>query len=874
MNATTSGSYTVRVTDANGCSSTSAPTVVTVNPIPATPTVTPGGPTTFCSGGSVTLTSSSTSGNVWSPGGATTQSITGATTERQLHRPSRPSGCSSAVSTPVVVTVNPTPAAPTITPGGPTTFCSGQSVTLTSSATSGNTWSPGGATTQSITVNTSGNYTVTQTVSGCTSAPSAPITVTVTPAPPGPTITPSGPTTFCAGGSVTLTSSATSGNNWSPGGQTTQAITVTTSGSYTVTQTVSGCVSAASSPVVVTVNPVPAAPTITPSGATTFCSGGSVTLTSSSTSGNSWSPGGQTTQSITVTTSGTYSVQSTVSGCTSVASTPVTVTVNPTPAVPTITASGPTSFCVGSSVTLTSSSSTGNTWSPGGATTSSIVVTNSGSYTVQVSNAFGCTATSAPTVVTASPQPATPTITANGPTTFCQGGNVTLTSSSATNNTWSPGGQTTQSINASTSGTYTVVVTNQGCASNPSAPVTVTVQPLPVAQFTPTTAGLNASFTDLTTNNPIAWSWNFGDGGTSTLQNPTHTYAAPGSYSVCLTATNACGFNVSCQTILVCQQPVAAFNQSANLLQVNFTDVSTGTPTSWAWTFGDGGTSTQQNPSHTYAGPGTYNVCLTVTNSCSTTTACQNITVVCPAPQAGFTTIVLGFTANFTIQSSSPGTPTYAWDFGDGGTSTLFNPSHTYTTGGIYNVCLTITTECGVDTYCDSISVACPTPGTNFTWTSNGFVANFTDLSTNTPTGWLWDFGDGGTSTVQNPSHTFATIGLFFVCLTASNDCGTTAAYCQDVDIISAIDDAEIWNEVGIFPNPAHNSFTVSGLSAKVGKLNVEVYDLYGRLVVSREAQTGLQFQEEVSLEGLSSAVYVLKVSKAGKSRTFRLVKE
>ncbi|HEX2899871.1 MAG TPA: PKD domain-containing protein, partial [Bacteroidia bacterium] len=872
ITVTTSGSYTVTQTISGCTSAPSAPIVVTVNPIPATPAITAGGPTTFCAGGSVTLTSSSTSGNTWSPGGATTQSInvtTGGTYTVQVTT----AGCTSAPSAPVTVTVNPTPAAPVITPAGPTTFCTGGSVVLTSSATTGNTWSPGGATTQSITATASGSYTVTQTVGGCTSPASVPVVVTVTPPPPGPTVTASGPTTICAGSSVTLTSSATSGNTWSPGGATTQAITVNTAGSYTVTQTVSGCTSAPSTPVVVTVNPLPSTPTITASGPTTFCAGGSVTLTSSTPSGNVWSPSGQTTQSITVTTSGNYTVLATASGCSSATAVPVTVTVNAAPATPTISASGPTSFCTGGSVTLTSSSTSGNTWSPGGSTTQSVTVTTSGSYTVQVTNGFGCTATSAPTVVTASPQPATPTITASGPTTFCAGGSVNLVSSSTSGNTWSPGGSTGQTLSVSTAGSYSVVVTNQGCASNPSAPVVVTIQPLPVVQFTPSAAGMTVTFTDNSLNGPTAWSWNFGDGNTSTLQNPTHTYANPGSYSICLTATNSCGFNVSCQTILVCQAPVAAFSQTGNLLQVAFTDASTGSPTSWAWDFGDGGTSTLQNPSHSYAAPGTYNVCLTSTNACSTSTSCHAVTVVCPAPTGTFTSIVLGFTANFTIQSSAAGTPAYSWTFGDGGTSTLFNPSHTYALGGIYNVCLTITTECGSVTYCDNVTVACPAPGTDFFWTSNGLNVAFTDLTSNTPLTWAWDFGDGGTSTQQNPTHTYGTFGLFTVCLTATNDCDTTTT-CHDVDVLTAVGDAIEWSEVGIFPNPARDVLTVAGLSTRMGELTITVTDLYGRELIHHTAATGLQFSETISLNGLSSAVYMVKVTKGGKARTFRLVKE
>lgn len=151
----------------------------------------------------------------------------------------------------------------------------------------------------------------------------------------------------------------------------------------------------------------------------------------------------------------------------------------------------------------------------------------------------------------------------------------------------------------------------------------------PVAAFsgTPTSgyAPLTVTFTDASTNNPTSWAWTFGDGGTSTAKNPSHTYTAAGTYTVTLTATNAYGSDSETKTgyITVTTQPtnppVAAFSgtpTSGNIpLTVVFTDASTNNPTSWSWDFGDGGTSTAQNPSHTYTVAGTYTVTLTATNA-------------------------------------------------------------------------------------------------------------------------------------------------------------------------------------------------------------------------------------------------------------------
>lgn len=385
-----------------------------------------------------------------------------------------PSGCSDVATVFINQISTPTP---TLSASGPTTFCQGGNVTLSSNIATGLVWNPGGQTTQSIIVSQSGNYTVTSTGTNGCSATSLPLTVTVNSIPSTPTISPSGNVSICQGGAVTLTSSATTNNTWSPGGQTTPSISVNTAGSYTVTVTQNGC-TATSAPVNISVNAAPVLPTISASGPTTFCQGGSVVLTTNGISGIAWNPGGQTTQSITVTQGGTYTVTAvTASGCTAT-SNPITVTVNPVPATPVISASGPAVFCQGGSVNLSSSVSSNIVWTPGGATTPSISVNQNGTYTVTATNANGCTATSQPLTVTVNPTPPVPFITANGPTAFCQGGSVTLSSSSAAGNTWNTS-VTTQSISVSTPGNYSVTVTDiNGCTAT-SAPTTVTVFPQP-----------------------------------------------------------------------------------------------------------------------------------------------------------------------------------------------------------------------------------------------------------------------------------------------------------------------------------------------------------------------------------------------------------
>ncbi|MBI1770297.1 MAG: SprB repeat-containing protein, partial [Bacteroidetes bacterium] len=569
----TSGTYTVTATDGSGCPGTKSQ-IVTVNANPS-PTITAGGPTTFCSGGNVTLTSNAFSSYLWSSS-ETTQAITKSASGTYTVTVIDGNGCTGSASKVVTVNSNPTP---TITAGGATTFCSGGSVTLTSSAASAYAWT-GGATTASISATTSGNYFVTVTDgNGCTGV-SAAKTVTVNPN-PTPTITAGGATTFCSGGSVTLTSSAASAYAWT-GGATTASISATTSGNYFVTVTDGNGCTGVSAATAVTINPNPT-PTITAGGATTFCSGGSVTLTSSAASAYAWT-GGATSASLSVLTSGNYFVTVTDgNGCTGVsAATTVTVNSNPSVALSktdatcgnsdgTATATpsggsgvysylwnnlattqtinnlaagnydvtvtdangcsatgtvsvnsigGPTLSFTQTNVTcnggnngaidLTVSGGTPGfsySWS-NGTTSEDISTLNAGSYDVTVSDNNSCIATTSVTITQSAAL--TPTITAGGSTTFCSGGNVTLTSNAFSSYSWSSG-ETTQGITKSASGTYTVTVTDgSGCTGTASQVVTVNPNPIPTITAGGVTTFCSGGSVTLTSSAASAYAWTGG----------------------------------------------------------------------------------------------------------------------------------------------------------------------------------------------------------------------------------------------------------------------------------------------------------------------------------------------------------------------------
>lgn len=339
------------------------------------------------------------------------------------------------------------------------------------------------------------------------------------------TVTASGPTTICPGGSVTLTASPNSTYQWS-NGATTQSINVTTAGTFTVTVTNgSGCTgTSTATTVVVTSNPTP---TVAASGSTALCPGSNVTLTASQGSTYMWS-NGSTAQAITVSGAGTYTV--TVSypgGCTGTATQNVTAASAPNA---TINSSAGTNLCTGTSATLTAGGGTQYAWSNGGST-AAINVTAAGTYTVTVTNANGCTDTETITLTSV----ASPNAGINTPsTTFCQGGSAVLTGTGGGTYAWSTGANTS-AITVSTSGTYSVTVTAaNGCTDVET--VTMSQIAPPAASFTYTQNGSLVSFSNSSTgtNGACSYAWNFGDGGTASSQFPNHNYTGQGPFTVTL----------------------------------------------------------------------------------------------------------------------------------------------------------------------------------------------------------------------------------------------------------------------------------------------------------------------------------------------------
>ncbi|WP_291276152.1 hypothetical protein, partial [Flavobacterium sp.] len=566
--ATAAGSYTVTVTNSGGCSATSAATTVTVNSLP-TAAITTSAPTTFCSGGSVVLTASAGSSYKWMNGstaitGATSQTYTATTAGSYTVEVSNAAGC-KATSTATTVTVNTAPNAPTVTSA--VSYCQHATAAALTANGTGLKWYADNTTTTALSTaptpatTTAGttNYYVSQTSNGCESA-RAQITVTVNIL-PTVVITASTPTTFCTGGSATLTASAGSSYKWMNGtavitGATAQTYTATAAGNYTVeVSNASGC-KATSQVTAVTVNAAPMA-TITTTTSTTFCAGGSVTLNANTGTGLAyqWYNGTNTTGTGAASlslyvSSGSFTVKITdVNGCTST-SAPVTVTINSLPNAPAVTSA--VSYCQNGTAVALTATGTGLKWYADNTTTTALAgaptpsTTAAGTTSYYVSQTTnGCESARAQIAVTVNTLP-TAEITTSTATAFCAGGSVVLTASVGSSYKWMNGttvitGATAQTYTATTAGSYTVEVTNAANCSATSSATVVTVNDLPLALITASgsttiPAGGSVSL-NANTGSGLTYKWFKGANQVGTAASYTATEA--GVYTV--EVTNAAG---------------------------------------------------------------------------------------------------------------------------------------------------------------------------------------------------------------------------------------------------------------------------------------------------------------------------------------------
>ncbi len=486
-------------------------------------------------------------------------------------------GCQTASDT-INITINPIPVLTSVLAD---TICHQQNtnLTLTSSIPASFTWNAinnvsitGETTTNSnssiiqdnLSNNSSGiqvvSYAVTTTAGTCSSTVS--IQITVIPPLTAPIITASGPITFCTGGSVTLSSNYSTGNNWSTG-ETSQSITVSSSSTITLTISNNGCSSPSTSMIITELNA--SFPTALLSGGGTFCQGQNVTPVT-----------------VNFTGAGPWTLSYQING------------VNQTP--------------------ISTSNSTFN------------LGQNAGNYVLTSLVDLNCTNTVNDTsLIVINPVP----VINVSPVTLCFGSSGILTSAvNLTGGTylWSPNGETTASISVAPIATssYSVVYTLNNCPSLADT-ATVVVNPLPIVSFTADTligcAPLTVNFTGTSNGDPNACLWNLSNGQTLSGCNPSYTFNQPGCYDVTFTSSlNGCSSSVNAsQYICIENNPIALFTANPNMISpdnstVHFFNLSSGA-TSYQWNFGDDESSIEVSPSHVYdVNEGDYSVTLLATS--------------------------------------------------------------------------------------------------------------------------------------------------------------------------------------------------------------------------------------------------------------------
>ncbi len=404
-------------------------------------------------------------------------------------------------------------------------------------------------------------------------------------------------------------------------------------------------------------------------------------------------------------------------------------------------------------------------------------------------------------------------------------------------------GQTTQSIvvnNPVVGDTFSVVMTSvTGCDVTLYSVVTPSVIASAYIQSDScynSVAFLDSSY--VVVGSPVNyWYWDFGDGTSSNLQNPVHSYAAPGNYTTTLIIGNSGGCrDTVLRNIVANDAPAAAFNFTPTCTgtPLQFTDASLSPSSgiaSWQWNFGDGSTvSSVQHPVHTYSLPGTYNTTLIVqdANSCRDTIVTAVNTLATPLAGFTYTTTCANNTVNFTyttvvVNGTLAG---FVWDFGDGiKDSTNANPVHAYTIPGIYTVTLfAVSNDNCRDTAQQQVNlIALPTVNFTSSDTCAQSPVQFIDgsgLSGGTITAWTWNFGDGSPiSNVQNPLHNYNSIGTYSVSLTVTASNGCNNSLVKNVTIKpSPVADFTApvacpgvqfsFNNITLFPSGSINSYT------------------------------------------------------------------
>ena len=408
--------------------------------------------------------------------------------------------------------------------------------------------------------------------------------------------------------------------------------------------------------------------------------------------------------------------------------------------------------------------------------------------------------------------------------------------------------------------------------------------------FTVNSNTVTLTNTSVGTGTPL-YDWYFWPPYDSILSNNPFTVklAANGMQQVCLSMQDSLSGcqSMFCDSFAICNANFS-FVDSHITNETEFHDNSSYHPVSWSWSFGDGDTSTLQNPIHLYLQPGTYQVCLTIVDLYGDTCTCCKTISHYPCNISAFFTMNTSGDPHVTFTNTSIGgyKPSYTWGFGDGTYDWGTNAVHTYSYSGTYMVCLNVYDSLNTcsSSSCDSLKIVnAPQLPCTAQFYTNGDTNNvlpdtaaFYDYSTGNPIAWSWTFGDGGTSTLQNPTHQYAASGTYWVCLTATT-ANTTCSTCDSMQCKkkgAGVHELNIVSRMQNYPNPFYKTTTIKYTLEKNSNVKISVYDRIGSKVAELEnsdKSAGPQ-QLEWNAETLSEGIYFLEVKANNAGMTKKLV--
>lgn len=403
--------------------------------------------------------------------------------------------------------------------------------------------------------------------------------------------------------------------------------------------------------------------------------------------------------------------------------------------------------------------------------------------------------------------------------------------------TWHFGDGTTSNLlnpvkTYTAAGTYSIKLVSSFGACVDSSIKTITILPKPVSAFTATPVSscrvpVTVSFANTSAGATTSF-WNFGDGSTSTVVNPTHIYTTPGVYTVSLVSANATGCTdtlIRSQYIDISQPQITISNlpkKGCAPLPVAFSaTISSNDPvTGYLWNFGDGTTSTEINPTHIFTN-GIYDIKLTITTAsgCTATSTVFEGVKAGTKPAANFSANPRNVCAMVPIQftdSSTSQIDQWFWEFGDGGASTSQSPIYVYTDTGDFDVQLIVVNNGCADTVKFIKYIHIDPPIALFSYTldcNSGSKRIFKDESIGADT-WNWDFGDGNTSNAQHPVHTYSTPGNYVVTLVVTNNL-TQCSYTKTQNVLifiasadfHAVDSVLCKNTTALFNSIANSTY-------------------------------------------------------------------